>query len=1213
MDKAWATRSAVPRADATCRTTMLPEIELVLIGQRLSWVAMGRFHQTSAGETRGNENACGVTSACVSSHRSRASMFAAQALAVCLAELRSSVRRVRTYVFVVVAAAGIVATLVLASQATSSVAPLAGAYAPRFVLSAMGNAWLWLFVIAVVFLAFDARQQDERARVAEVLDARPTSNLALLAGRLTGTVLIAWLALVAIAVLVQAVGTVARMVHEAAGEETATLAWWLAVVVEPTSLATLLTFDAVPALAFAAALVLFLATVLRRRLLTVLVALALVGAHVYAVAIVPMVLLPVVSLVTSYADFASDVVPTFPEPTVLAQRAVLVLFAIALLFASAALHSRDDGGSRLRRGMTAVLFAALGVAAIVGLVAASVDDFSVRERWLAAQEAARELPFPDLRHVGGEVRIEPGKNMALDLDLRIAAPPGKTLARLHFSLNPGLTVGSVEIAGEPARATHVDGILTVDLPRPVDSTTELPLSLRASGMPDSRFAYLDSAVDWRRLPASNRLNLLGTDASVFSRSYVALMPGVAWLPTTGPNLAGRRADAFAPSLTVRVPAGWLVAGPGRREPVAVGAFRFEPRAAVPEVGLFASRFERRTVEVAGVMLEILVVPEHAGQLDGLVEVMEDENGIIGRVEEMIDEAEESGLPYPFAGFSMVEVPARLRGYGGGRALDTTLFPPGLALVPEYGFPTRFERVHTDRRTTFGIGPNLATESADRKQGTLWRLFAHESAGGGLRHLARNAFSVGSAPSRDSAALDALCRVLAARIVWRLYDTDSDALFTAHRFTDESTRPDNPLLSLVWGGGPSQVRTAASRPTVWEAAGETALADLDGLADAALAQDVLALRIDHAVRAIQDRYGLEKAAALLVALRERLSSTGYSAEDLAQASVEAEMDIHALLGDWLGATAMPGFRASAVKAFRIPDADDGKPRYQVLLDIRNSEPTPGLVRLTYAGKPRAGRWVNSDPIPIAGDSSVHIGQFLAQPPEAVWVRTYLSRNRAEMRLPVASFDAEEVVEREVFAAVRPSDWIPEDRGIVVDDLDGGFGLESADDASRLGGGTAVSDGVETDAGLPIFRRDRRPGWTRQALPTAWGRYRRTVARIAAGQGTARANFDAELPEAGRWLLSYHVPDLEQVGMYSYFRSTNDDQGVHGIEVYSGDTTTTVDFDAAAATPGWNEIDALDLAAGPVRVTVSDKTSGNAVVADAIRWERSTSRAPVRLSE
>ena len=1146
--------------------------------------------------------------------QSRTFMFASHALAACFAELRTSVRRVRTFVFVAVAAAGMVATLVLASQATSAVAPLAGAYAPRFVLSVVGNAWLWLFLVAAVFLAFDARQQDERARVAEVLDARPTSNLALQSGRLVATVLIAWLALVAIAVLVQVSGTVARMIHEAAGDETTTLAWWLAVVVEPSSLATLLTVDAVPALAFAAALVLFVAAVLRRRVVTVLVVLALVGAHVYAVATVPMYLLPVVSLVTSYANFASDVVPTFPDPTVLAQRAALVLFAVALLFASAALLSRDDGGSRSRCGMTAILVAGVGIAAIVGIVAASADDFSVRGRWLAAQEEARELAFADLRRVSGEVRIEPGKTMALDLDLQVAAPPETTLAQLHFSLNPGLTVDSVEVAGAAVSATHVYGILTVELAQPVDPATELSLSLRASGIPDNRFAYLDSAVDWRRLPASNRLNLLGTDAAVFSRSYVALVPGVAWLPTTGPNLAGRATDVFALDLTVRVPDGWLVAGPGRREPAAGGAFRFKPTAAVPQVGLFASRFERRAVEVAGVLLEVLVVPEHAGQLDGLVEVMEDENGIIRRVEEMLEEAEASGLPYPFAGFSMVEVPARLRGYSGGRALDTALFPPGLALVPEYGFPTRFERVYMDRRMTFGVGPNLATESADRKQGMLWRLFADaEGAFGGLHHLARNAFSVRSAAGPESAALEALCRALAARIVWRLYGSDSNALFTANRFTDQSTRPDNPLLSLVWGGGPAQVRTAASRPAVWEAAERTALAEVDGLADAALALDVLTLRIGHAVRAIQDRYGLEKAAALLVALKAGFATTGFSAEDLAQASREADMDIDALLGDWLGATTMPGFRASAVEAFRIRDTVDGEPRYQVLLDIRNSEPTPGLVRLTYASQPGSGRWVNSDPIPIAGDSAVRIGDVLDTPPEAVWVRTYLSRNRAEMALRVGSVDAQNVIDREAFAGVRPSDWIPRDRGIVVDDLDDGFSLGSTDDASRLGGGRGAADGVETDAGLPVFRRDGRPGWTRQVLPTAWGRYRRTVARVMASQGTARANFDAELSEAGRWRLSYHVPDLEKVGMYRQFLSSNDEQGVHGIEIASGGTVTVVDFDAASAVPGWNEIDAFDLAAGTVRVTVSDKTSGNAVVADAIRWERSPSRQATRRSD
>ena len=207
--------------------------------------------------------------------------------------------------------------------------------------------------------------------------------------------------------------------------------------------------------------------------------------------------------------------------------------------------------------------------------------------------------------------------------------------------------------------------------------------------------------------------------------------------------------------------------------------------------------------------------------------------------------------------------------------------------------------------------------------------------------------------------------------------------------------------------------------------------------------------------------------MLVALENGFAATGFSAEDLARTSRATDMDINALLGDWLGATTMPGFRTSAVEAFRIEDTVDGEPRYQGLLDVRNSEPTPGLVRLTYASEPGSGPWVNSDPIPIAGNSAVHIGEVLAQPPAAVWVRTYLSRNRAEIALPVGSLDAESIIGREAFVGVRPSDWRPEDRGVVVDDLDDGFSLASTDDASRLGGGMDATEGVETDAGLPVF--------------------------------------------------------------------------------------------------------------------------------------------------
>ena len=198
--------------------------------------------------------------------------------AVAAAELRTR-RLVRTWLF-----AALALVLILGSHALVALEHgrhLAGGfggvfvdvYTPRFSISWLGAVWLWLFLIAAVFLAFDTRARELRERVAGVLDSRPLSNGILLGGRLAGLVLTAWLPLVAALALIQLFGVVGEAVHAASGDDEPTIAWMLAVPIEPVSVAAFLSIDALPALALTVAIVLFLASSLRNRLLTVVVAL----------------------------------------------------------------------------------------------------------------------------------------------------------------------------------------------------------------------------------------------------------------------------------------------------------------------------------------------------------------------------------------------------------------------------------------------------------------------------------------------------------------------------------------------------------------------------------------------------------------------------------------------------------------------------------------------------------------------------------------------------------------------------------------------------------------------------------------------------------------------------------------------------------------------------------------------------------------------------
>ena len=118
-----------------------------------------------------------------------------------------------------------------------------------------------------------------------------------------------------------------------------------------------------------------------------------------------------------------------------------------------------------------------------------------------------------------------------------------------------------------------------------------------------------------------------------------------------------------------------------------------------------------------------------------------------------------------------------------------------------------------------------------------------------------------------------------------------------------------------------------------------------------------------------------------------------------------------------------------------------------------------------------------------------------------------------------------------------------------------------------------------------------------MATGWGKYRHTVAGSIPGDGSAVAIFAADLPEPGRWRLEYHVPDPHGLGLWG---PSYGPLGTLAMTVTADGREVEVAFDGASADVGWNEIDEFELASTHVRLEVSNRTDGEMVVADAIRW-------------
>lgn len=1104
-------------------------------------------------------------------------------VAVAAAELRSARRLVRTWVFVGIGFGVMGTAYGYYSYLHSSVSTgflSAGELLPRFASAYFKSYVLWFFMAAIVFLAFDLRSRDERERISEVLDARAVSNLPVIGGRLAAIVLVVAAALFGAILLIQAVGTVGRTLDFSVDP------------LEPVATFTFFFVDAIPALTLWSAIVGFLAVGLRNRLAIAVAALSLLGLHMWSFALTPAYLLPAVSLIHIHDNLASDLAPRFAAAETYLQRGSLLLAAAGLVVWAAALHQRSDGRSSGRRLLIGTVLAALSAVGMGAVVLRCVEDVRVREAWLASHLNIPSERWPTVEHIRGDVVIDPGTTLELDLEMRLTAP--NDLTTLVFSFNPGLAVTAVRLGNTEMPVVHNDGLLVVKPPQGLARGSTTTLALIASGVPDPNFAYLDSAVDWRRKSSRNGILWLGTAAGVFGERYVALMPGLRWLPFPGPNLDGASRGHFPTvDLTVTVPDRWLVAGPGQRHRQDDGRYRFRPAAPVPEVGIFASRFERHAIGVAGVELELLLHPEHQRAVSHFADVGD---LIESRLQGIFEEAAEMGIPYPYDGFSVVEVPTYLRVYGGGSRLDTAMALPGMLLLREHGFP------YSD----FGgldplPGPPDAAETFE--VGRLEILFSSSfDPGAAPRALARNLVGFQTAADGPGAqALDYVGEELGSFVFNAPgYRGGPPRLYTAHNSSADASF--GSTVTQMVRGLREQLHRDNRRgfiadpylqPSLWERAAGTSLAESEVARNPGQTVRAFGLRAQAAALSIFDALGRSPTAAFLGELRRRHAGGTFDARDFNAAADAIGVDLPGLIGDWLHETALPGFMASRARVVRIADDEDGRPRYETRFHVRNGEPVPGLVRVSHG---QSFRETSSDPIRIPGNTAVEVGMVTPRPPERLWLEPYLALNRQRVRVELAE-ETPDDSEREQLLGSQPSSWAPAVEGIVIDDLDSGFTVEDRADDTRRRLGALVDLGRqrEYDQGLPVATK-RAGEWSRATIATGWGKYRHTVAGSIPGDGSAVAIFAAELPEPGRWRLEYHVPN-PRLGLYfPYYGAL----GTLAMTVIADGREVEIAYDGASADIGWNEVGKFEFVTTKVRVEVSNRTDGEMVIADAIRW-------------
>ena len=427
---------------------------------------------------------------------------------------------------------------------------------PRYMIDGIGAIPLWLACAGVVFLALDLNRIDGQDQVAQSVFARPVANVQLVLGRLCALAGAAWLSLLVLAIALWAIGIASQV-----------LDWPMGAPVESTSMVGFLVVESIPAITIFTGFVLLL-NATGNSVLSI-VPLVVLGIQMLVLFYAPSHLWTVTSIIGDFDGIASDFLPEVANRDELIRGGCSTVIGTGLCVIAAALHPRLDSVQPRWTLATGFAFVATGAIGAASLANAHLHAIEERDDWAEAHASIAHHQTADIERISAQVSIEPEERLTLEANLQLVLPPGSASTRLILSSNPGIKIQEVRLDNRIASFRHELGILTVMLDEKV-TARNATLFVRSTGVPDPRFAYLDSAVDQQKKSlASSELHLLGTEASIFSKHYVALMPGIGWLPFPGANYRQDNAeprvrDYFELDLEVTVPAGWIVVGPGPR-------------------------------------------------------------------------------------------------------------------------------------------------------------------------------------------------------------------------------------------------------------------------------------------------------------------------------------------------------------------------------------------------------------------------------------------------------------------------------------------------------------------------------------------------------------------------------------------------------------------------------------------------------------------------
>lgn len=907
----------------------------------------------------------------------------------------------------------------------------------------------------------------------------------------------------------------------------------------------------------------------------------------------------------------SDFVGIANLGAVLIHRGIYFLLGLGFVFATILLIKRLPQSNMMTRvsAVLAVLF--LGSALVLAFIfiQRSTKAISLRQQIMELNKKANALPRVsvqkcqlELQHLGNEIKVQ----ARLQFRNNTATP----IDRYVFSLNPGLQVERIagDQSGLPfARDLH---LLTVTPRSPLAPQATDSLTIWYQGTIDERVGFVEVDEKVRATPYKIGLSIFSYNIakrfSFIEPQYVLLTPEALWYPVAGlpygasyPQLPEKDFVDFQLQVTTEsrltaISQGQMVASQN-------GRFSFHSDKPIPQLTLSIGNYEHRSVTVDGVDYALFHLKGHDYFSPYFKDIGDTLSALIRDAKQRYEN--KLGLSYPFPRLLLVEVPIQFFPYPRNWTSATEAVQPEMLLLSEKG--VLIDQADFSRMTRW------QERMRERSNQTLT---PQEMQSRILSGLIDGAFLGGFGGMRMF-----MGNMVKATVNYEIFPN----YFT---YVNNFHSGDWPIFNVALESFLIEKSKEGAPPF---RRFFIALSD-EEKANLALRQQSLAeILVDPKHREIVNTVIKTKGAYLFRLLESKLGKDPFRqfllgiltqnqfnntavADIISQLQQRFSFDLAPHFQNWYHGKQLPAFIIADVNAYKVLDRD--RTRYQVKFKIANPEPVNGLVAVTFRtgrGGPQffgMGRMVQETPIerliPLEAGQAKEIGIVLDDSPRNMSVNTLISQNlpvvinrgfeELELNEKAQPFDGERVLPEPLTLAL-PNE-------VIVDNEDPGFQSLYSPSKSWLKRLIEVEKEEEKYIGLVFWNAPSR--WRATTFDNFYGKYVRSAHYIKAGKGDKKVAWNTTIEKSGNYEIYYYVAEVRMPWMRR-------DRGERGRDrlsgqlqflVYHDDGVEDVTLDLNNAEEGWNLLGTHYLSAGPTKVELTDKSKGQIVFADAVKWVR-----------